>query len=599
LTAADGLLCVELVRVYDVALCHFIYECCKPDLARLLNSERIKALNSATPTEFKWEQHEAALLNQLKDTAESDDLLAFFLLAREDGLHVQLWISERRAGRVLLEKDGAKLKEATWLSHALHFITADERTLLKVPADRDQSAHGMGTGREMKHLESPPSGADPSSFKRFRHSIVTNPLGKRALRLSRLSNADDASKVPSSSSSEKGQSKHISKDHKKKPVDEKEGFSANQKAGNSKNSSSGKKVNSQSSPSSMSPDSEAVLPRKDGELDMERHNGWNAGGLHRRIWDRITASPPQCARCGSSDHERSACKETALPWEEDLNKGTPFWQANFHRPQQRPQLTSFPSLSAVLQSRSLRALCGIIGPDGPITVAVDTCSDVNARLTTVGIKHRDCVPVSVDGLAGAAAFSVLCDLPIICTDGSIRLLQCFAVSLADLPPSCDALLGIPAIMELGVSVGKLLHSDAPELLISAPTAEAFKAPHVRNPFSQALALLMALCVFVATGFLHFFDTQCPATAALLPGSTGGHPLFDSLPSVSFDDVVLETCPANLFCALELWTPSSKLPHPSENPGPFVQCVHSVRLRGRQGITRHCYCRSSIFRLFLS
>ena len=146
LNAADGVLYVELVRVYDMALCHFIYECCKPDLSRLLNSERIKALNAATPTEFKWKQHEETLLNQLKDTAESDDLLTFFLLAREDGLHVQLWISERRASRVLLEKDGVKLKEATWLSYTLHFITADERILLKVPADRDQSAYGMGTG---------------------------------------------------------------------------------------------------------------------------------------------------------------------------------------------------------------------------------------------------------------------------------------------------------------------------------------------------------------------------------------------------------------------------------------------------------------------
>jgi hypothetical protein len=91
---------------------------------------------------------------------------------------------------------------------------------------------------------------------------------------------------------------------------------------------------------------------------------------------------------------------------------------------------------------------------------------------------------------------------------------------------------------------------------------------------------MALCVFATTGFLHFFDTQYPTTAALLPGSSGGHPLFDSLPSVSFDGIVLETCPANLSCALELWTPSSELPHPSENPDPFVQHVQSAFMAGK-------------------
>jgi hypothetical protein len=96
--------------------------------------------------------------------------------------------------------------------------------------------------------------------------MVTNPLGKRVLRLSRLSIADDASKASSSSSSEKGQNKNISKDHKKKPLDEKEGFSANQKAKNPKNSSSGKKVAFKSPPSPMSPDSEAILPRKDGTV---------------------------------------------------------------------------------------------------------------------------------------------------------------------------------------------------------------------------------------------------------------------------------------------------------------------------------------------
>ena len=52
-------------------------------------------------------------------------------------------------------------------------------------------------------------------------------------------------------------------------------------------------------------------------------------------------------------------------------------------------LLTTSEMDAVLQSRSLRALCGVIGRDGPITVAVDTCSDINACLATVGVNHRD------------------------------------------------------------------------------------------------------------------------------------------------------------------------------------------------------------------
>jgi hypothetical protein len=40
---SDVTVYTELVRAYDAALCHFLYDCCTAELGRLLNAERLKA----------------------------------------------------------------------------------------------------------------------------------------------------------------------------------------------------------------------------------------------------------------------------------------------------------------------------------------------------------------------------------------------------------------------------------------------------------------------------------------------------------------------------------------------------------------------------
>ena len=177
---------LELVRAYDAALCHNIYDVVDPKLGRLLNAERVKALNLPTPKIFRWKDHEAKLHEQFKGTSEEDDLITFFHAAREDNVPVSLWVSERRSSRSLLEKDGVKLKEKAWLAWTTHLIPNDERTILKVPANREMAAYDSGNGYTMEHLEEAIATADPGSFKRFRASSVTNPLGKRILHLHRL-----------------------------------------------------------------------------------------------------------------------------------------------------------------------------------------------------------------------------------------------------------------------------------------------------------------------------------------------------------------------------------------------------------------------------
>ena len=82
----DAAIYKELVRVYDAALCHFLYDCVSKELARFLNAERIKSLNADEPRVFNWAAHRSKLLNQTKNTAESDDLLSFFLKCRDESL---------------------------------------------------------------------------------------------------------------------------------------------------------------------------------------------------------------------------------------------------------------------------------------------------------------------------------------------------------------------------------------------------------------------------------------------------------------------------------------------------------------------------------
>jgi len=140
----DATLYAELVRVYDASLCHFLCDVVAPEMGRLLNSARLRALNAMTPTPFGYLKHKQMLLNQLVDTADVDDLFTFFITPREEGLSLQLWIAERRASRTLVEKDEVKMPELHWMAYTTNFITSDERTLLKMPADRDMAAYNTG-----------------------------------------------------------------------------------------------------------------------------------------------------------------------------------------------------------------------------------------------------------------------------------------------------------------------------------------------------------------------------------------------------------------------------------------------------------------------
>ena len=179
LTAGELGIFQEFVRVYEEALCHFLFQLCTENVSRFLNAERIKALALQQPRRLTWVNYVATLSCRMQDGSKANDLLTYFQKRREAGLVIALWVSERRAERALLEADRVRLPERTWLDYTLHFVSPDERDKLDVPADKDMAAFDNNNGYTMTALETAVNASDPLSFKPFRPSQCRDPLAKR------------------------------------------------------------------------------------------------------------------------------------------------------------------------------------------------------------------------------------------------------------------------------------------------------------------------------------------------------------------------------------------------------------------------------------
>ncbi len=94
-------------------------------------------------------------------------MLTFLMKVRDDGTLVYLWIAERRAQRQELVNSQVVLPEAMWLAYVLSFVSAEERLILQVPADKDFSVFGAGAGYQMTDLETSCARTDTHSFKTF------------------------------------------------------------------------------------------------------------------------------------------------------------------------------------------------------------------------------------------------------------------------------------------------------------------------------------------------------------------------------------------------------------------------------------------------
>jgi hypothetical protein len=136
-------------------------------------------------------------------------------------------------------------------------------------------------------------------------------------------------------------------------------------------------------------------------------------------------------------------------------------------------------------------------------------------------------------------FDTPVDLPVRSINGVCHFVECFAASESELPPDRVAISGLPATQALGVSVDDCLKS--PGLRIYAPDDEVM-------PRTCGFKILQALLVGFLTCLL--FLPFCARSAlgetevqqALLPGTPGNHPLFNSTPDLS----ILPQCPEPAF-----------------------------------------------------
>jgi len=366
-------------------------------------------VNQAVTVHLKWQDYLDRCLNRLKDTVESESLLTFLTKVRDDALPCYLWIAERRAQRQELERDLVVLPESMWLAYIVNFLTADERLILKVPADKDFTTYNAGAGYTLTDLENECSSADPHSFKKFRQSACSNPLAKRLLSFVKTSPKKPDPKV------DKEKPKPKKEDTPPKPPKPKE--SKQQK-------SSGKPLTGDAL---KKVDLAASLPQKDGKPHQEKYDSFNDGSLRKRVWDRMQER--KCIRCASDKHLRSACEQSRQKWEDDFDTGAAFWE--FTPKQSRAQWS--PS------SRFLRVKSDIG------MVAIDTCSDVSTGLKECLKNIRPCPPVLLHHLGGVTTLDQCGEVVVV-----DRTLTAFVVPPSGLPPGFSLLLGMPEIVDLDI-----------------------------------------------------------------------------------------------------------------------------------------------------
>jgi hypothetical protein len=135
MTHTEFSLLETLVRVYDHARSHFIFEICEEAVKCFLNARRIRFEEAVDRMPFS--EYQSLLLDRMQNSSVLDGLISYVLKPRENGCPLSLWTAERVAERRLLQDDGIGMSEETWLELVLAKMTAEEKQTLRVPA-RDQ-----------------------------------------------------------------------------------------------------------------------------------------------------------------------------------------------------------------------------------------------------------------------------------------------------------------------------------------------------------------------------------------------------------------------------------------------------------------------------
>jgi hypothetical protein len=181
-----------LIRVYDLARCHFVFEICEPAVKRFLNATRIRHEENGDRMPFSL--YRSTLLDRMQNSSILDGLISYVLKPRENGCPLSLWVAERVAEQRLLNDDGIEMGEDTWLELVLAFVTADERQTPRVPARDQCTEYGDAAGYDVATLQAALATCDPNNFKKFHQANCLDPVALRVVALDKLSTAGNKAK---------------------------------------------------------------------------------------------------------------------------------------------------------------------------------------------------------------------------------------------------------------------------------------------------------------------------------------------------------------------------------------------------------------------
>jgi hypothetical protein len=294
-----------LIRVFDHARSHFVYEICEPGTRRFLNAHRIRY--EEAEARMPWAECKLTLLSRMQNSSTIDGLISFILKPREKGCPIGLWVAERIAERRLLNEDGIDMSEDTWLELVLAFLTNEEKQTLQVPARDQRAGFEGGNGYDVLSLQRSLLRFDPNTFRRFQQAQCHDQVAERVVSIFKLQAAD-----PNISKRDKRkgdlESHANTKDEGRPPL---------QKLANPKSEKS------------------IALSTKDGKPDHGLYETFPAKSLRRRLCDAIAEK--KCPRC-SGPHLRVACPKPRQGWEDDFEKADFFTKPPPPKIQVRVQL---------------------------------------------------------------------------------------------------------------------------------------------------------------------------------------------------------------------------------------------------------------------
>jgi hypothetical protein len=457
-----------LLRVYDHARSHFIFEICEEPVRRFLNATRIRYEDEEDAERMPWSLYRTTLLERMQNSSVIDGLISYILKPRENGCPIGLWVAERIAERRLLNEDGIELSEDTWLELVLAFITNEEKQTLQVPAREKRPEYDENRGYTVISLQETLARFDPSTFRKFQQSFCRDPVALRVVNIAGLVTLP-AKKAPPRAAG-KGRGSPFSHGPTESHAIELESHAI-----------------TRDKPVTPKFDQKASLPGKNGRPDEEVYSKFKANGLRRRIWDAIVAG--KCVRCGEG-HLRVACTKARACWEDDFEKDNFFLpkqedkKGTGKKKQVRVQLVGRLNVAdhRILYVETSHGRC-----------LVDTCSEITIARVDVLTNVRLVPTVVIGHMGGETTLNRAGDFEFRGISGqpTVCLAAVLGVEHYELPAGIVALLGVSEIRRLNLSLDTIMRNPGCcwTLVIAPLSPSSLPASTVPGRFSAFCARL--------------------------------------------------------------------------------------------------------------